>query len=101
METFLSSYSLATSWVALTQNKSILMPHYIFILTIFILSRSLLYAQDHVEPSLVDDSRDTSPAVIPNDQWLEEESLSESMLKNMFIEQCNQNGDMLLYCMCT
>ena len=94
METFLSSYSLATSWVALTQNKSILTPHYIFILTILILSRSLLYAQDQA-------LKNTSPAVIPNDQWFEEESLSESMLKNMFIEQCNQNGDMLLYCMCT
>lgn len=94
METFLSSYSLAISWVALTQNKSILTPHYIFILTILILSRSLLYAQDQA-------LKNTSPAVIPNDQWFEEESLSESMLKNMFIEQCNENGDMLLYCMCT
>ena len=65
-----------------------------------LLSGSLLFAQDPVEPSS-SDFEDTSQAVRPNDQWLEEEALSESMLKNMFIEQCNQNGDMLLYCMCT
>ena len=57
--------------------------------------------EDIVESTPDQALKNTSPAVIPNDQWLEEESLSESMLKNMFIEQCNQNGDMLLYCMCT
>ena len=100
METILSSYPLATSWVMNSLNKSMLMPHYIFTLTILLLSGSLLYAQDPGEPSLIN-FKDTSQAVSPNDQWLEEEALSESMLKNMFIEQCNQNGDMLLYCMCT
>lgn len=76
------------------------MLRYLFILTILLLSGSLLFAQDPVEISS-SNFEDTSQAVRPNDQWLEEESLSESMLKNMFIEQCNQKGDMLLYCMCT
>ena len=79
-------------------NNSMVMPHYIFTLTILLLSASLLYAQDQVEPSL-SKLKDSSQAVNPDEQWLEEEALSESMLKNMFIEQCNQNGDMLLYCM--
>lgn len=77
-----------------------LMSHYILTSTILLLFGNLLYAQDAVEPSS-SKSKDTSQAVSPNDPWLEEELFSESMLKNMFIEQCNQKGDMLLYCMCT
>lgn len=100
MEPFLSAYPLATSWITRTLNLSMLPLHCILTPTILLLSGSLLYAQNPVESSM-SDFKDTSQAVSPKDQWLEEESLSESMLKNMFIEQCNQGGDMLLYCMCT
>lgn len=76
------------------------MLRYLFILTISLLSGSLLFAQDPVEISS-SNFEDTSQAVRLNDQWLEEEVLSESMLKNMYIDSCNRNGDMLLFCMCT
>ena len=76
------------------------MLHYIFTFTILFLTGSLLHAQDSVESSL-GGFQDTSQSISPKDQWLEEESLSESILKNMFIDECNRQGDMLIYCMCT